>query len=405
MESLGRRPPRLPGSTRNKTRIEKVLAEHKGGQGSEKEGRRRSKRRDKPSSDLVKRIVDENLSSSDGPKFFAGTVLEGKFKPMNTRKKSKEQIQRRRPKSEGYPKTKKLPHKIRSSSSRRSNESSSSNHRETSKRKNGKKIPTLKSGKDFGSPRVEGGGTMRRRECESSRQGQLKDKLPEISQIEMEQERRRKELESYLAELKIRQEEAGDPGDRQLALVAINKDGDEESISEPSRALIDKKKGNRQVVLATKGKAPEKRLNVRKFLKGVERKFLANYPAYCGTLCLKGGEELGKLTKIDGFSAKIDSLLQNIGSLDALGGSNMGFQPVAAEQEALDDLDAKINRINKMRDNSRTADLVDRARKLVHDLKIQMRRSASANGFGTDSFSPSQNGVDRAKLDSVTGFK
>mmetsp|Transcript_25013 Transcript_25013/g.34825 ORF Transcript_25013/g.34825 Transcript_25013/m.34825 type:complete len:681 (+) Transcript_25013:295-2337(+) len=201
----------------------------------------------------------------------------------------------------------------------------------------------------------------------------------DLRQIEEMQEKNRLELEQYLFSLSTKTDLDGKPL-AQAVVAALeenktsNKDKGESNLSILGKSANLKEDGEGEAD-TSKALIPSvqsaKPLNVKKILKKIEKEFALTYPAYDGTVVLRDGQKVGKVSVIDDFGARIDELLTKLGDIGTMGGTGMGFVPLKPEQESLDKLDVRLEKLRAMKPNSRPSEISNKAKMLLKKLKSE----------------------------------
>eukprot|EP00466_Bigelowiella_natans_P016526 jgi/Bigna1/132898/aug1.19_g7606 len=211
-----------------------------------------------------------------------------------------------------------------------------------------------------------------------------------ISEIEKLQEQRRKELREYLTSL-----ERGEGNDLQslnTGNALAPTEAEKKKIQTVSTKNANKKSsrtGQRDTDTSktlVNEKANSKPLNVAKLLKRIEEKIAQTYPKYEGVVSLKDGFTYQKMTPIEDFGTRIDSLLSQIGNPESLGGSGMGFIPENSDMENMDRIDVQLKQLQALKSNSRPLEISERAQQLIKKLKAS-QKSGKDDGsllLGTD---------------------
>lgn len=397
----GKRISRSAGSSRNKTRIEKILAEQSKVSGAPPRGRGKRATGGGLKESLVSSLVPGSGADVNAtPSFFGSSALADR--------KTQKRTTKRRPGD-----------KPRGSKNTGRPRSEEPRARPSRKGSGARRVPFTVSRFDGGkddAPRGRKSRLPRALEAKARKRANASHRaraaraaakadkaleiadetiaapLPErrdeaaISAIEQMQAQRRADLESYLLNLATKTDSAGKPLFAELAGDAqedADQDQDDDMPAAPPM--------------------PESEpVDIKRLLKRVEREFLASYPEYTGVIKLKDGTKLNPLTKIGDFAAEIDALLSRVGEADSMGGTGLGFQMDTSEQRGLDKLDVKLSKLRAMRPRTQTAEISDKARRFLHDLRVAMRRERDTNSDGTAAASSSIIGTDHTLLNEVS---
>uniref|UniRef100_A0A7S4E121 Uncharacterized protein n=1 Tax=Lotharella globosa TaxID=91324 RepID=A0A7S4E121_9EUKA len=410
----GSRSSRSAGSTRNKTRIERILAQH---QDAKPKKQRSDSKKVSSRQALINKILGDVVIKDGKPRIF-DSVLSGSMKSLKYGARTNGRLSKyrpsrphseenRRPKSEENRKLKRQTSKSSSSSHRGKGTKSkaSISSRSTTQTdlfqqlqdelEGGSKKYEIscKPGKPKSKGKRKHSGKPKKSETRAIASSKKKNLVPQhapldslyftrpnFSDIDKQQEERRAELESYLENLE------GKTGADGKTIGEHLKSLDGEESKHESKADDDDEPENQvQVVMFNN---PAKPMKVKEFLKKVEREFSIGFPEYTGEIQLSDGSKLGRLTQIEDFGATIDNLLQRLGDVKTLDGTGMGFQFSDRERESIDRVDVKIEKLRAMRPDAKTAEMSDKARRFLHSLrtyKAKEKKKQKKDGIlGTD---------------------